>query len=715
MKVNHRMIKNISLVLCALFFQSTFATSPRTRSYNSRVEFERGKLENIAITDKGRVMPAPEITRQMDTGDPFVWAMLVDGKGHLFIGTGNDGRVYRINAKGDSTIFFDAPELQIYALALDEKNNLYAASSPNGKVYRITPEGKSSVFFDPQDQYIWDLALDRKGNLWVATGESAKIYKISTDGASQVILENQQTHIRQLEIASNGMIFAGTSGPGYIYRIQDGAKPFVIFDTQMMEVHALAISSDGLIYAAAYGQAGPSIPVDLRDKAKSQQTEPKQESTTSETILESQQVMTEEMLRTPKTQTALFKMDTEGNAKDLWTGKSEPVQYLLPAESGDLLVGTGDKGKLYRMNSLGDLTLFQQLRELQITALARAERSLYLGTSNMGRVYRLGPELSPLATYLSETLDSAYRSKWGVLQWDGSSESSAITFLTRSGNTEQPGESWSDWQSLQRSEQGGYIQSPAARFLQWKCEFKASPKKDTFIDKVTISYQQENLPPVITSIIVHPPGNFFEIKENRSVKNRKGLVYPQPLSKNDFKKGFRSVDWLFEDPNFDALIFDIAYRRDGDEFWKTLETDYENSIYSWDTTLLQDGKYTLKITAKDGLNNPESHGLAHERESESFIIDNTGPAISEIQINRSSRQRNVTFTASDQWNSIKRMEYSINGGDWKLLFPLDGINDSRKESYQIALPELETDSIDLAIRASDSLENSTIQHHHYKK
>jgi len=42
------------------------------------------------------------------------------------------------------------------------------ATSPDGKVYRVSASGEKTVFFDPKSKYIWDLAFGADGTLFVA-------------------------------------------------------------------------------------------------------------------------------------------------------------------------------------------------------------------------------------------------------------------------------------------------------------------------------------------------------------------------------------------------------------------------------------------------------------------------------------------------------------------------------------------------------------------
>jgi len=707
-------------IVVLLQFSLAIGSTPRIQTHNSFSEFERGTAKDVSILSDGKLTLAPKFVRLLDTGDPFIWSVVADKRGNYFLGTGNDGRIYRVTSHGDSSLFFDAQELEVYALALDKQDNLYAGTSPNGKVYKITPSGKATVFFEPRETYVWALAFDSKSNLYVATGEKAKIYQVKPDGTGSVLFESDQSHIRCLALDAKDQLFAGSSGNGYVYKLLPEPKAFVLYDTQMEEVHCLAISADGEVFAAAYGEPGrmpaPGA-VRAADKpfaATGDEQQPKQTSS-GEVTLSPQSIVPQNIMMPTRTRTSLFRIDKNGYAKELWDVNDESIQALLLDQNGNIIIGTGERGKLYQMNRVGETSLILKTEEPQITALNSAgSQGLIMGTSNMARCYRIGADASNSGSFESETIDTGALSSWGVLSWEGQSNSGKLSLYTRSGNTERPELTWSSWTKVQEGEVLR-IASPVARFLQWKCEFQGTGNMRPILDKVSITYIQKNLPPEITAVIIHKPEEYYEIKENPSsgnstVSGRSGLVFPQTLSKSENKKGFRSVEWLFQDPNIDGLTFDVYYSSVEDKLWKPLVQDWEGSGYSWDSAQMADGKYQIKIVASDAPSNPEKLALTAEKLSDPFIIDNTAPEITNVTSGSNGRQRAISFQVSDKWNLISNVQYSIDAGGWQIVYPVDGISDSENEQFEITIPSEHSGPLYLAIKAIDSANNvGTVQ------
>src|SRR5687768_1072620 len=134
---------------------SVRAGQPVIWEINGRTELLKGDARGVSITDTGVLMLAPNLTEVFNTEQAYIWSSAIDNQGNVYLGTGHDGRIYRVPAAGSGSLLYDAPELDVTALAIGRDGNVFAGTSPDGKVYRITSDGKSEVYFDPADTYIW--------------------------------------------------------------------------------------------------------------------------------------------------------------------------------------------------------------------------------------------------------------------------------------------------------------------------------------------------------------------------------------------------------------------------------------------------------------------------------------------------------------------------------------------------------------------------------
>jgi sugar lactone lactonase YvrE len=156
------------------------------------------------------------------------WSSAFDAAGNVYLGTGGDGKVFKV-AGGAGSLFADLAEMNVTALAVGRAGEIFAATSPDGKVYRIDQTGKPAVYFDAKEKYIWSLAIMGDGSLAVGTGESGKIYRVKTANAtpeSSLLFDTSDSHIICLTTDKAGNLYAGTDSNGLVLRFGADGKPF---------------------------------------------------------------------------------------------------------------------------------------------------------------------------------------------------------------------------------------------------------------------------------------------------------------------------------------------------------------------------------------------------------------------------------------------------------------------------------------------------------
>jgi sugar lactone lactonase YvrE len=216
---------SLALLACLLAGGGAlFAVSPVLWTQQGGADFEKGRPDGVAVTSRGGILLARAVKELPvkaleENAQPFLWAQAADSRGNLYVGSGNEGRVFKIPRGGTGTLFYSSGDLAVQALAADSRDNLYVGTGPEGKVYRLSPDGKAEVWFDPDERYIWALALDRSGNLYAATGEHGIIYKVTDKGKGAPFFDSEESHIVTLAFDRQGSLLAGSSGKGLLYRI----------------------------------------------------------------------------------------------------------------------------------------------------------------------------------------------------------------------------------------------------------------------------------------------------------------------------------------------------------------------------------------------------------------------------------------------------------------------------------------------------------------
>ncbi len=232
------------------------ASTPTFWQVSSRADFLKGEVENLSVDNDGRLSLGPPIALLYDSAAPFLWTVVEGAGGSALVGSGNDGKVFRVDKDGKGTTIYDASELEVHALASAPDGSLYAATSPDGQIYRIDTAGTAKPFFKPDEKYIWSLAVDSSGRLYAGTGEKGVIYRIAADGKGEAFYKTRSANVVALTFEAAGTLLAGTESPGRVLRIDREGKAFVLLESAFREIHSLRVGSDGAIYAVAVAAKG---------------------------------------------------------------------------------------------------------------------------------------------------------------------------------------------------------------------------------------------------------------------------------------------------------------------------------------------------------------------------------------------------------------------------------------------------------------------------
>src|SRR5678816_2858976 len=257
-RTNRTFVLGILLLITLAIVPRVDAGQPVIWEINGRAELLKGDARGVSITDTGVLMLAPNLTEVFNTEQAYIWSSAIDNQGNVYLGTGHDGKIYRVPPDGRGSLLYDAAELDITSLAVARDGVLYAGTSPDGKVYRISADGRAEVYFDPPDKYIWSLAILGDGAVAVGTGDNGKLYRVSTAGAkpeTSLLISTNQTHVMSLAVTSQGDLIAGTDPGGLVLRISSDGKAFALFDAHLREIHSLAPAADGSVYALALSEA----------------------------------------------------------------------------------------------------------------------------------------------------------------------------------------------------------------------------------------------------------------------------------------------------------------------------------------------------------------------------------------------------------------------------------------------------------------------------
>jgi len=291
-------------------------------------------------------------------------------------------------------------------------------------------------------------------------------------------------------------------------------------------------------------------------------------------------------------------------------------------------------------------------------------------------------------TFESDVQDAHIFSRWGRAEVRARGN---FEVFARSGNVDNPDRNWSPWTRVDVSKDSR-LEIPAARFVQWRVILKpASPS--TRVDEVAINYLSKNVAPVMDDVAVQV-GARFPTLPHISTTDTVSIGFgpsPQPQTTHTESsisavrdRAHIAVRWAAHDDNDDDLVYSIFYRGENERDWKLLKSGITEKTYSFESSLLPDGAYVLKVVASDAPSHTPEDALTDEKESTRFEVDNTPPRIQNLVARIEGQQLHVTFLAADDFSTIKRAEYSVDAGEWQYLEPVGQISDAKTENYDFS-------------------------------
>ena len=243
-----------------------------------------------------------------DPKTKYIWDMILDDAGNLFVATGDQGEIFKVTPRGVQSVFFKSDEAHIRVLAWDKQGYLIAGSDGSGLIYRISPSGEGFVLYSAPKKEITALAVDPAGNIYAAgigekrtgvlpplsapvtpapppntqpaTGQGqpglvisnaptaptpvtviplpgagaaggSEIYRIAIDGTPTRFWTSRDDLIYALTFDSHERLLAGTGNRGHVYAITGEDEYSDLVKAGASQITCLAHASGGMLASSS--------------------------------------------------------------------------------------------------------------------------------------------------------------------------------------------------------------------------------------------------------------------------------------------------------------------------------------------------------------------------------------------------------------------------------------------------------------------------------
>jgi hypothetical protein len=708
------------------------SAGPNAWELSQFAEFSKGRFRGVALTREGVLEPGllADANATLTTGESSVWSLLTGPNGAEYFGTGPRGKIFASNPAKRTLEDLGSPGSgHVFALALDRAGVLYAALSPGGQVFKRS--GSSwQLYAQCGAKFIWALSFGGDGALYAAAGDEGKLFRI-VNGQAEVWFESGQANLTSLAWDPSGALLVGSDPNGILYRVTGKNAARVLFDAPFGEIRAIAPGNNGEVYFLAMGGIAGKRANTTNTSPQSSGTGSVPQVTTTITVTEEAAAQTAINLQ-PKPATpaapaaapaalassteipgldrsAIYRLNADSTADQIYVTKEESI-FDLALRDGRLYFTSDNRGRLYRLEADRQPALLAEINENEVSRLGGSGPGWVVISSSAGKALRLAATPAAEGEYESPVHEAASIARWGTLEFEP-----GPLFESRSGNSTKPDSTWSAWQALAP---GNRIASPAGKYLQWRFKSKGAFK----LRSVVARYLPRNRAPVVKSITAA-----LSVSSQRTPSTTapaaSSAVYTLTVTDTGEPGAATSsgtstllptrpilrqmlVSWTSEDPDADALEYKLEYRAEDESRWKLLKENLSETSFAIDADALADGRYFFRVTASDAPSNTLDTSLDGQLQSVPVELDQTAP---DLSLQRASGV--VRIEARDRASAIRRLEYSLNGGPWRGLDPLDGILDSRSEAAEVKLSNLKLEAGEntLTVRAIDTALNVAIR------
>lgn len=601
----------------------------------------------VAASPRGivyRIKPGQRPEVYYNSGQMYIWDMLMDSAGALYVATGSEAKIFKLPANfkpGDEAIeWFSADASRFSSLAFDKDGHLLAASGPDSCLYRITAKGEGTVLYYAGTDEISEIHPADNGTIYFSTlhqGDLADNTSKTTALDLPALLEKASKASRKSSGGnSNGKnghssdASSPTEAPSFIYRLMDDGFADPVWSPGGRNILTFIPHNDGGFLAGT------------DDHAR---------------LFDVRSLTDWELVISPE------------------VGGS--ISKIISTPGGDLLLLTSNPAAVYRMGKQPADKGIWTTHSLDANDIASWGRILPVGT---------GPDGLPEISWQSRTGNAPAPddtwSKWA--QMDG------LATNAPKGRFLQLKATFESASTILRELTVFYLLNNAAPIVNRinivpvgleVIELAAPNKQAVSISALTGDKPlPESLPEAI-------------------------LTRTQVRTTGD--NGQFSFGWNAFDPNDDALEYSIAVRKEGTPDWAVLASKLQQPVYSLNTRGMDDGYYRVKVTATDAPSNPPGTGRSGSLVSKLFLVDNAPPAVEISAIDIDQDQATVRIEVTDSLSVIRSAQYALDGGELQQAFPIGQIFDSRQARFEIKLEGLDAGAHTFVFQVEDVSQNTT--------
>jgi len=470
-----------------------FGTSPNGAIYKYNI----GGLKRLYPSDsnpvKSKETNGDMVEVEERLSNEHIFGLALDVAGRLLAGiSGKTCKLCRFEGDGMDVVFEPPDANYIFAIAVDAGGNIYLGTGPEGKVYRLDALGREAeLLYDSPDTNILSLAVGRDS--WIYAGSDARglVYKInSRTKKTTVLYDSDEPEITAL------LSVAHSTSDVSLYAAATSAK---------------VVQTQAKFAASTLKPPSPGRPDDeTKDDESPTNDAGGRKLEIPNTKVPSNAKPTKTPSPAPKgakpgQASHIYKITEEGFVTEVFDEAA--VFFCLAEQGGTLLLGTGNNAELYTIDPVSErqAVVYEDEQAAQITAVSVAGEDLYLGTANPAKLVKLDPGFASEGTYSSDLIDAGQPANWGKLQLDADiPRECRVLVSARSGNVKDVNDpAFSQWSEPVEVTEPVQLSCPLGRFCQYKLVLQSRHgRASPVIREIAVASTVPNLAPRVASVSV---------------------------------------------------------------------------------------------------------------------------------------------------------------------------------------------------------------------
>jgi hypothetical protein len=714
------------LLSCLVFAASALALHAEPLSKSLDVDLFREvparNLKALAVRSDGRVLPGPTLRAlpgKLPADLLWTFSPTTDARAWL-IGTGPEGKVLRVNTdvRGDIAVetAADLEATHVFAVLPLDADTFLAGTSPQGTV-SLVRQGKVVASVALPADSIFDFVRLADGSVLVATGNPGRIYRLALAPfeAAGLVAEKpaaaalaglgftlfgevRDRNVRRLLALADGRVIAGSAPKGNVYAFPAaGGAPLLLLENRDAEVTDLIPDQDGAFYAALTlsGGAGetrlnrpaPAPPA----KPEAPPAEAVEDAAKPERFLGRGQVVYFPANALPETvvsraNTAFYRLAWHDDSAVRWLliagGEQGELLAYSPAERRSINLGASPSAQINALlpSQPGVHGLFHLLHNnpaglSQLNFYDAAERTLETRKLDLGAPAELG--------------QVRFAQLWG------DAADLRVSVRTSFGSDELEG--WSDWQPLTATDGGWFAPHLRGRYVQLRL---ATKSRDLRVERATVHFLPQNRRPQLAEFRILSPnlgllpagepapaspnttlGQLLSptARDGKDDAKRKGGILASPVVP---APGTQIVYWSVTDADDDVLAATFSLSPESGGAWTDLAINTSDPFVQFDVSHLAEGRYRTRLVVQEQAPRPAAQRLGMTFETDVLTVDRSPPEITGLRLEHTEGVWRVMLDGRDALSQLSGAEFILNNGARLTLeHPLDGILDSRRESF----------------------------------